>query len=291
MKDPIKIKIEDLQYFEELLSSISKIVSGCKFIVDENGCTVRVKTHATTLRAYFKTTCLTSEVSCEFCLSEVVKLNKSIKVIAEQRKSKLESYIRKRLNSGPDSKTPKAELTAKFTEEFKQKESPLYLLYDYPVMRFSKDGIKFRFSTVASKVVEYSDVRAHTASFNETYGFKITPKMISKVVNISNITALSKPKVYMYKDSQDDQQFIVAEINDKAQKNCDVIGIPISNDFDGSWETPLVVNLEQFKFFNIINSDIIEIRQTEEGFLLINSSNKHTSVTIISTALRLGKYQ
>ena len=118
----MNIKIEDLQYFEELLTSISKITGACKFSVDNSGCDVRVKSDTGAVRAFFKSKALVSDEPVSFCLSDIKKLNRSIKVVADTRKRKMESYINKKLLAYEkgDSKINKKELTTKFQTEFRQ---------------------------------------------------------------------------------------------------------------------------------------------------------------------------
>ncbi|MCH6559548.1 hypothetical protein IH799_04225 [candidate division KSB1 bacterium] len=89
----MNIKIEDLQYFEELLTSISKITGACKFTVDSSGCDVRVKSDTEAVRAFFKSKALISEEPVTFCLSDIKKLTRSIKVVADTRERKMEAYI------------------------------------------------------------------------------------------------------------------------------------------------------------------------------------------------------
>lgn len=283
------IKIEDLQYFEELLTSISKITGACKFSVDKTGCEVKVKSETEAVRAFFNSKSLVSEEPISFCLSDIKKLNRSIKIISDNRKRKMESYVKKKIDSYEkidDSKITKKELTIKFEHQFKKIEKPFILIYDHPYIKFSKDGIKFKFSTIKEDVIEYTKPTSLTRELTDDYGFTISSKMVSRIAEISSITALDKPKVYIYKEKHDSGEYIVAEVDDKTQKLSDSIGIPITKKFFGDWYGHICLILDAFKLFNLIPSEEIKVAMTKEKAISVKSSNKFNSVHIITQGLK-----
>lgn len=284
----MNIKIEDLQYFEELLTSISKITGACKFSVDNTGCEVKVKSETEAVRAFFKSKALVSEEPISFCLSDIKKLNRSIKIIADARKSKMESYISKKLKAYEkgDDKINKKELTIKFQHEFRKKEKPSILIYDHPYIKFSKDGVKFKFTTIKEDVIEYTKPTSLTRELTDDYGFTISAKMVSRVAEISSITALDKPKVYIYKETHDSGEYIVAEVDDKTQKLSDSIGIPVTSNFFGDWYGHICLILDAFKLFNLIPSEEITVAMTKEKAISVKSSNEFNSVHIITQGLK-----
>lgn len=284
----MNIKIEDLQYFEELLTSISKITGACKFSVDNTGCEVKVKSETEAVRAFFKSKALVSEEPISFCLSDIKKLNRSIKIVADTRKSKMESYVSKKLKAyekGGD-KINKKELTIKFEHEFRKKEKPSILIYDHPYIKFSKDGVKFKFSTIKEDVIEYTKPTSLTRELTDDYGFTISSKMVSRVAEISSITVLDKPKVYIYKEKHDSGEYIVAEVDDKTQKLSDSIGIPVTRQFFGDWYSHICLILDAFKLFNLIPSEEIKVSMTKEKAISVKSSNEFNSVHIITQGLK-----
>lgn len=282
------IKIEDLQYFEELLTSVSKITGACKFTVDEKGCTIKVKSETESVRAFFKSTALISEEPISFCLSDINKLNKSIKVVADTRKRKMESFIKKKLSSfeASELKGKNRELTDKFKAEFRSKEKPFFLLYDYPYIKFSKDGVKFRFSTIKEDAIEYTKATELTRALTEDFGFVTNTKTINKIAEISGIAALDKPKVYIYKEKHESGEYIVGEVDDKTQKLSDSIGIPISKEFFGDWYDHICLMLESFKLFALVPSDNIRVTMTKEKAISVKSSNEFNTVHIIAQGLK-----
>lgn len=284
----MNIKIEDLQYFEELLTSISKITGACKFSVDSTGCEVKVKSETEAVRAFFKSKALVSEEPISFCLSDIKKLNRSIKIVADTRKSKMEAYVNKKLKAYEkgDDKINKKELTIKFQHEFRKKEKPSILIYDHPYIRFSKDGVKFKFSTIKEDVIEYTKPTSLTRELTDDYGFTISAKMVSRVAEISSITVLDKPKVYIYKEKHESGEYIVAEVDDKTQKLSDSIGIPVTRDFFGDWYGHICLILDAFKLFNLIPSEEIKVAMTKEKAISVKSSNEFNSVHIITQGLK-----
>ncbi len=284
----MNIKIEDLQYFEELLTSISKITGACKFSVDSTGCEVKVKSETEAVRAFFKSKALVSEEPISFCLSDIKKLNRSIKIVADTRKSKMESYVNKKLKAYEkgDDKINKKELTIKFQHEFRKKEKPSILIYDHPYIRFSKDGVKFKFSTIKEDVIEYTKPTSLTRELTDDYGFTISAKMVSRVAEISSITVLDKPKVYIYKEKHESGEYIVAEVDDKTQKLSDSIGIPVTREFFGDWYGHICLILDAFKLFNLIPSEEIKVAMTKEKAISVKSSNEFNSVHIITQGLK-----
>jgi hypothetical protein len=284
------IKIEDLHHFEELLTSISKITGGCRFNVDETGCTVNVKTETESVRGYFKSTCLIAEEPIFFCLTDISKLTRAIKVVSDNRRNKLDAYIRKRIDvyktNNPDAKIKQTELKDKFSSDFKAKESDFFISYQHPFLKFSKDGVKFSFSTVKPEVVEYTGARSLSRELTNIHGFVITDKNITKASSLSSITNLAKPRVYMYKEKTNGNEYIVAEINDKTLQVSDSVGIPVSNKFDGEWLDYICVPLEAFKLFNIIPSEEISVNMTKERMIIVNSSNEYNTVKLIVNSYR-----
>lgn len=283
----MNIKIEDLQHFEELLTSISKITGACKFVIDSNGCDVRVKSETEAVRAFFKSTALISDEPVSFCLSDITKLNKSLKVVTDTRKRKMNAYIDKKIASYENSeKINKTELKEKFGNEFRRKEQAFVLVYDHPYIKYSKDGVKFKFTTIKEDVIEYTKPTSLTRELTDDYGFTIDTEMVRRVTEMSNITVLDKPKVYIYKEKHDSGEYIVAEIDDKTQRLSDSIGIPITRDFFGDWYGHICLIFDAFKLFNLIPSKEIKVAMTKEQAISVKSSNKFNSVHIITQGLK-----
>jgi hypothetical protein len=283
------ITIEDLQSVEELLTSISKITDGCKFTIDKTGCGVQVKNEAGSIRAYFHSKALMSDDSISFCLSDVKKMNRSLKLVSDTRKTKLKSYIDKRSVSHSDNgKLTRTELIAKFTADFKEKEKDYTLVYQSPYVKFKRDGISFRLATIKEDVIEYTKARPLTRELTKKFGCYLNGDIVSKVATISGITSLEKPKVYLYKQTHETtgKDFIVAEVDDKTKALSDNIGIPVSDDIEGEWTTHMCMILDGFKLFNLISCEKISVYSTKENAILVEGVNEFNSLKLIVMGLK-----
>lgn len=236
-----KINVTDLENFNRFINSISKLVTSCKFVIDSKKCEVSAVDENKKFRVFFETDSILSDTKVEFCLSEISKLCSSISTL----------------------------------REFKtDKDNTTILEYDGTNIKLN-DGIKFSLKTIKEEVIKRLITEKLKIELDEVYGFTLDNKMMKKLCSMSFISGSSDThKIYIYKNDNK----IIGEVDDKKSSIRDSIGIPISTDFFGSWEQPLITKVDTFRLWNLLDCPFIKISYTKQGAcLILNEMVKNTS--------------
>lgn len=237
--------------FLSYLNSILKIVPSCKFIINQNGCTVRAAQESGTVKAFFELSTVLSEEPIEFCLLDVQKLSKAISLIVEY-----------------DSEADKG----------------IEIKYDKGKVHYTKQGLSFKFTTVREDTVERYITNPLKRELTGSFGMKINNKIISRVNSLAGISSSEKPKLYL--SCADD--IISAEVDDKTNAISDMAGIPIAkaDKIIGDWTQSVCLNLDTFRLYGAIDSEDIEVCMTERGVMLVNSTSDNIKMKLVSTVLK-----
>jgi len=248
-----KLLIQDIIVFQDFVASIFKLIPACKFEINKDGCNVNGINDSRTVRAFFKTNSIISNEPVSFCIDDISKLNTCLNTLVS----------------------------------FNENASGKYELdFDNTFISCSTD-IKFKLRLIKEDVIAQYVSNSLTTTLENTFGCKINTQLMKKLCSISSINSSDNPKVYITK--VDDKIF--AEVDDKEVRITNSIGIPLSNDFYGSWDGQvLIIKLDMFRLWNLVNADVIDINMTNKGVLsIINQKTKDSSfinINIISSVLK-----
>jgi hypothetical protein len=247
----MNLVVNNPEHFTEFLTAIIKIIPSHKFDINSDGCTIRSVNEYATVRGFFKTQSITSDSDVSFCLSDTTKLLRIFQYIKDLNK--------------PESLT-----------------SPVTLEYDNTFLRYNKNGMKFKFSTIKDQVIEKFITNDLTTQLTDVYGLNINSDIIKKILSMSSITSTEDPKLYLYKEGE----VIVGEVDDKTNRLTDSIAIPISKNYFGDWNTPISIKLDIFRLFGIIHSDEIKVALTDKKVLEVNSTSSAVQMRLIANILK-----
>ena len=79
--------------------------------------------------------------------------------------------------------------------------------------------------------------------------------------------------------------------DNKNQTIRDSIAIPVSTDYRGDWPSPIITKLEQFRMWNLLNADEININVVKQGPVAISSQvdNNGYKIAVKMLAMPLKK--
>jgi hypothetical protein len=249
----MKILIKDINLFENFMRSIIKLLPACKFQISKDKCEIYGFNENLVLRAEYETNVLVSpEGDATFCLSKLSNFYKSIQLISE-------------FNKG-DNKEVELDYDGTFIKH--------------------KSSTKFKFSTVKEETIEKSITKKLTATLVNEYGCTINNVLIKKLTSLSCISNNERIKVYLYKEGNS----IFGEIDDKQLRISDSVSIPISNNFYGDWGSLIILNLEAFRNFNLLDAPEIILNMTDKKALLITNEivegDKFVKIKVIASPLK-----
>lgn len=228
-----KLTVKNISLFSNFLGAICKLVNSCKFIIDENECTVMSVDESKVFRVYFKTNSIVSDEKVEFCLGELNKFNRSISTL----------------------------------KDFKGDDNTSEITFDGNFLK-SKDKVKFSLKLIKEEVIKRLIATEMKMKLETTHGFTLSNVLMKKFCSMTFITIdENSHKVYLYKEND----AIVGELNNKAANICDSISIPISNDYFGEWSTPILTKLDTFRLWNLLDAPEIKINIVKQGAYIIHN--------------------
>lgn len=247
----MKIYIKDIKLFEKLLHSVNRLVPSCKFEIDKDKAEIRGFNDSTVIRAFYETNIITSDEASSFCIAKLANFYKSIQLISE----------------------------------FGDNDT-IELNYDGTFIKYSSNT-KFKFSTVKEETVEKYISPRLKVTLDKIYGCTLTQPLMKKLSSLSCISNDDKIKVYIYKEND----AIMGEIDNKQLRISDSIAIPITKDFYGPWDNIIIVTLDSFRLFNLLDTDSIKFHMTDKKALLIENeivdkSGNYVKVNLISSILK-----
>jgi len=227
-----KITIHNSALFAEYIKSLVRLVPSCKMTFNKDGCAVFGKC-GTSIRACMKTNSASSDTEVSFCLREIQRLHKCMKAIADF--------------------DPQEEIILTFN-------SSTFLQHS--------GAVKFKLRTIKEEVIAECIDTPITAVINDDFGFLLTIKGYTDILNYSNVSSSDKKKVYLSKSDKK----ICAELNNKDEALSDSIGFPVSETFNGDWQDVICTDLETFRLWNVLKTDEVNIQMTDRSVVRIRSS-------------------
>ena len=234
----MNITIKNVDTFSLFLSSLLKIVPGCKFIITPKGTKVKIRTDNKSIRGILQTDCIFSDEQMEFCFSDLSKFFKSISLIKDVENSK-----------------------------------SVKIVYDEPFIRY-KGKVTFKLKTVKEERVEkYIYENLDASKLVTQYSISTDHNRIKKILKSVNIIDDSDARVYFVKTDK----CMVCEIDNKKNKLSDSVGIPLC-DIDkikGDVDNVVITSLDNFRCFGILPSENINIILTQQKILVVSASIKN----------------
>ena len=243
----MKLKVNDIEEFCELIKAVNKIVPDAKFIVDENGCQVKVINDSQTIRAFFSSQSLESEESVEFCFKDIMNLKQSLEMISNIEDENF------------------AELDFNGT----------FISY--------KNNVKFKLKVVKEDIIERYITKDLKTKLEKVFKFMFELEKMKQVLQCVNIVSNSDSKVYISENNGK----VIAEIDDKTNKMANSVGIPISDELDGTIESPIPLMIENFQAFTTLGvADEIEVTFTDKNVFEVRSEYESIKMYLITTILK-----
>lgn len=221
----MKIKINDISNFDELIKAVTKLVPDAQFEVNAEGVKIKVINESQTIRAYFTSDCMTSTEEVTFCFKDLQNLKKSVDLI-----SSIED------------------------------ETECILDFNKTFLSYSED-VKFKLKVVKSDIIEQYITKDITTELKEVFKFTTEPMQIKQVLQCANIVNDSDSKVYF---SESDGK-VICEVDDKTNTMANSVGIPISEDLAGDIENPIAMTIDNFQSVAILPGDDIELTYTDKN--------------------------
>lgn len=232
----IKLKINNINEFENFLSIISKFVQQCQFEVYKDRCEVYCKNQAefSTCRLDLKTNLLTLDKSEEIdiikiCIRDIIAFRSSINII---------SLVE------PDNKTIELNIEEIITPE--QEYFGRFIEY--------KGKTKFKLITVDRQVIDAFVSKKISADLsNNIWSFNIDPKKLDIIQNrTGNIVNIKDDvSVYFYGDKNTNN--VICDLKAKQSTYNNSIALPIADSYIGE-----------------LNSNMSEISIHDSSFRLMN---------------------
>jgi len=209
---------------------------GCKFVVGPESTEVNLITEDQGIRAFFKTDGIVAEDLVEFCFQDLSKLKKSINLIA----------------------------SIEALDEVDLDFNGTFISY--------KGDVKFKLKTVKEDVVAQFVSTKLKSSLETIYTFNVTAESIKQVIQCFNIVNNQDAKVYL--SLSDDGKKIIAEVDNKLEQYTNSVGIPISDEIEGTVSQGVCVLLKHFELFKVIPTSIIKVSYTDKKVLKIESTSE-----------------
>lgn len=186
------------------------------------------------IRARMKTNSASSDSPVSFCLREIQRLHKCIQAIADF-----------------------------------DPQNTIELSFDGTFVKHT-GAVKFKLRTIKEDVIaEYVDTQINTELVDD-FGFLLTFKSYKDILTYCNINSSDAKKVYISKADGK----IVAEINDKEEALADSIGFPIGEPLNGDWQDVIIIDLETFRLWNILKTDLVKIEMTDKKVVRVLSEKE-----------------
>lgn len=243
----MKITINDIEVFDELVKAIVRIVPDAQFELTTEGVQVKVMNDSQTIRAYFKSDCMTASEDVTFCFKDLLNLKKSVNLV-----SNIEG---------------ETSCIMDFNKSF--------LAY--------KNDVTFKLKVVKPDIIEQYITKDITTKLESVFNFVTEPENIRQVIQCTNIVNDSDSKVYLSETNDK----VICEIDDKTNKMANSIGVPISNEIDGTIESPIAMTVENFQSFAILPVDEIFVSYTDKSVFEIKCNYENSiELYMISTTVK-----
>lgn len=243
----MNININDIEIFDTLVKAVVRVVPDAQFEVDSEGVKIKVINESQTIRAYFKSGCMTSEEPVKFCFKDILNLNKSVGLIASI-----------------------------------EDESECDLEFNNSFLSYSND-VKFKLKVVKPDIIEQYITTDISTKLNEVFSFETDPQKIRQVLQCTNIVNDSDSKVYFSEQNGK----VICEIDDKNNTMANSVGVPVSDDLNGSIENPVPMTIENFQSFAILPADEIKVTYTDKSVFEVRCDYESSiELYMIATTLK-----
>ena len=245
----MKIKITDIDVFDELIKSVVKIVPDVKFVISNENVQVKVINGSQTIRAFFESDCMTvdNDEVVEICFKDILTLKKSVDLI-------------------------------KTVED----EDECELDFDGSFISYKND-VKFKLKVVKPEIIEQYVTTDIKTKLKKVFSFDIESDDIKQVLQCANIVSDSDSKIYI---STNENGKVIAEVDDQTNRMSNSIGIPISDDLDGTIDKPVALTIDNFQAINTLPSDDIVVRYTDKSVFDVKSSSDNIKLYMIITTIK-----
>jgi len=241
------ININDIEVFDELIKAVVRIVPDAQFEVDSEGVQLKVMNDSQTIRAYFKSDCMTSKEAVTFCFKDLLNLKKSVGLIAA-----IEDEV---------------QCDLEFNNTF--------LTY--------KNDVKFKLKVVKPDIIQDYITEDIKTKLKSVFSFETEPEFIKQVIQCTNIVNDNDCKVY-FTQSEDK---VICEIDDKMNTMANSVGIPVSDNIEGSIDKAIAMSVDNFQAFSVLPADTININYTDKNVFEVRSKfDDSIELYMITTTLK-----
>jgi len=236
------ISISNIDMFAEYIMYVSKINEMALFEINDKECIVALKNSSNTVQSIFTTSCVKTEPnqSISFGMKDLVKFSKCISIIS----------------SSTNDKTLKLE-------------------FDNTYVKYDDKNYGFKLITLKNDVVESIVSTRKKNNLVAMWDMKLSLRQVKKITDMSFIADdPEKCKVYFY--AQDG--FIIADVDRKNERlPINSLKVPITNEFNGDWNIPVIISMTLIRFWNLLKVDEIQLKLTNKRNLSVSSELKDTS--------------
>jgi len=232
----MKLRITNLDSFIDFINCASKLVPSCKFEISTTETKIYTISDNKTIRLSLNTNALISkETDCSFCFQEITKLARVLSLIKDTEN----------IN----------ECDLEFNNTF--------IMYN--------NSVNFKLKVAKSDIIEKYISKALNIQLQPIYTFKTTREKIKQIISQNNVifSNSSESKLYF---SKNNNNFIVAEIDNKNNTLSDSIGIPIGELIFGDVSKTVSTTIDNFKAFNLLDTEEVYISLTDKNVFEVKSS-------------------
>lgn len=212
----MKIQVKSVEGFSEFLSSIIKVVPGCKFMITSGGCKVAAINDNKTVRAFFATDAVSATEDCDFSFVELSTLLKAVKLLND-------------------------------VSEMKDCE------LDFDGSFLSHSGrIKFKLKVSKAEAVERFITQELKTDLVPAFSFSTSSENIKRVASQLAVAQEDSSRVYFSLNGDE----IMAEMDDKTNAMANSIGLPLSDKCDSGDFKVTAISYANFKLFGVLDGDV-----------------------------------
>jgi len=246
----MKITVKNIAAANSFMAAAMRIVPDGKFIFSKGSCNLKMINESQTIRAFLSTDAMAADEDGEFSFQDISKLHKSIGLIAAV-----------------------------------EDKTSTDIEFDGAFVKYKAD-VNFKLRTVKPEIIERYVTNDITAKLEEVYSFTTSSDLIKRALQCTAIVNDADSKVYFSKSGKK----VVAEIDDKKNKLANNIAVPIAHDMEGNLTEVVAITLDNFKSFNLIPADKINVSYTDKKVFVIKSEQEVESCKIqlylISTTIK-----
>ena len=246
----MKISVKNLAAAIAFIAAAMRVVPDGKFIFSKGGCSLKMINEAQTIRAFLSTDSVHGDEDSEFAFQDMSKLHKSLSLI-----------------SNVENKTA------------------CELEFDGSSVRYASD-VDFKLKVVRPDIIERYVTQDITAKLSKVYSFSTTSDLVKRALQCTAIVNDPDSKVYFSKSGSK----VLAEIDDKKNSLANRVAVPISDSIDGCLSEAAAITLDNFKSFNLLTSNKIDVTYTDKRVFEIRSEqtveDHKISLYLISTTIK-----